>query len=44
MQSIARYSNIQQPGRFIFRIDEWIQPAGCMDLNFEQESKKNMIY
>ena len=27
MQSIAKYSNVGIPGRFIFRIDEWIQPA-----------------
>ena len=39
MQSIAKYSNIKQPGRFIFRIDEWIQPAGCLEIDFEQESK-----
>ncbi len=42
MQSIMDYSNIRQPGRFIFRIDEWIQPGGCndidSDLNFELDS------
>jgi hypothetical protein len=38
MQSIARYSNVDTPGRYIFRIDEWIQPAGCIDIEFEQES------
>ncbi len=41
------YSNIRQPGRFIFRIDEWIQPGGCndidSDLNFELESALQIL-
>lgn len=41
MQSIAKYSNVGIPGRFIFRIDEWIQPAGCLNIDFEEESKQN---
>lgn len=41
MQKISNYSNVGIPGRFIFRIDEWIQPAGCfeIDYDFERESK-----
>ena len=38
MQDIEGYSNVQIPGRFIFRIDEWIQPAGCQDIDFDKES------
>ena len=42
MQVIDKYSNVDIPGRYIFRIDEWIQPAGCIDLlDFEQESIEN---
>ena len=48
MQSMANFSNVGIPGRFIFRIDEWIQPAGCLDVEFERESKikkiQSMIY
>ncbi len=40
MQSLSNYSNVGVPGRFIFRIDEWIQPAGCADMEFGQKSKK----
>ena len=45
MQALSNYSNVGVPGRFIFRIDEWIQPAGCADINFEQKSNayKNKI-
>jgi hypothetical protein len=48
MQSIAKYSNVQAPGRFIFRIDEWIQPGGCLEIDFNTESeacflKENLI-
>ena len=39
MQSIDSYSNVGVPGRYIFRIDEWIQAAGCLDLDFGQESE-----
>ncbi len=38
MQSIDKYSNIDVAGRYVFRIDEWIQPAGCSNVDFEQES------
>jgi len=38
MQSIAKYSNVQAPGRFIFRIDEWIQPGGCLEIDFNTDS------
>ena len=38
MQSIANFSNIGVPGRYIFRIDEWIQPAGCLDVQFDYQS------
>jgi sushi domain-containing protein 2 len=39
MQNIEQYSNTGKPGRFIFRIDEWIQPAGCSHTDFGLESK-----
>ena len=38
MQALSNYSNVGVPGRFIFRIDEWIQPAGCADIDFDQKS------
>jgi hypothetical protein len=38
MQTMDRYTNVGIPGRFIFRIDEWIQPAGCLNIDFESES------
>ena len=39
MQVIDKYSNVDIRGRYIFRIDEWIQPAGCIDLlDFDQEN------
>lgn len=44
MQSIADYSNVNTPGRYIYRIDEWIQPAGCLDIDFGQESKIENFY
>ena len=43
MQSIPKFSNVGIPGRFIFRIDEWIQPAGCLNLEFGEESKHSTI-
>ena len=44
MQVIDKYSNVDIPGRYIFRIDEWIQPAGCIDLiDFDQESIENVV-
>jgi hypothetical protein len=44
MQSIADYSNVNTPGRYIYRIDEWIQPAGCLDIDFGQESNKILTF
>jgi hypothetical protein len=43
MQAIANFSNVGIPGRFIFRIDEWIQPGGCLDVEFERESKQKKL-
>ena len=40
MPSLANYTNIDVPGRFIFRIDEWIQPAGCLDLDHDEPSNQ----
>ncbi len=37
MQNLPLYSNCDEPGRFIFRIDEWIQPAGCLNTEFGEE-------
>ncbi|KAI3389375.1 hypothetical protein SNEBB_001005 [Seison nebaliae] len=30
-KSVAEGSNVNFPGRYIFRVDEWIQPGGCME-------------
>jgi hypothetical protein len=37
MQRMHTYSNVDRPGRFIFRVDEWIQPAGCSNTEFGEE-------
>ena len=29
IMGMNKKSNVDYKGRFIFRIDEWIQPAGC---------------
>ena len=48
MQNMPQYSNVDKPGRFIFRIDEWIQPAGCLNVEFDddilEESKCIIFY
>jgi hypothetical protein len=44
MQKMANFSNVGIPGRFIFRIDEWIQPAGCLDIDFDMESNWNFFF
>jgi hypothetical protein len=36
---IENRSNVDVPGRYIFRVDEWIQPGGCMNFDFGDESK-----
>ena len=40
MQKMANYSNVGIPGRFIFRIDEWIQPAGCLDIDASRKAAR----
>lgn len=40
MTSLTKYSNVGVPGRFIFRIDEWIQPAGCLGVDLDGKSTK----
>lgn len=37
LQNMHLYSNVNRPGRFIFRVDEWIQPAGCSNHEFGEE-------
>lgn len=34
IEVINEHTNIGLDGRFIFRIDEWIQPAGCLDVDY----------
>lgn len=41
MLKVENHSNIDFPGRYVFRIDEWIQPGGCMDFDFGDESIKS---
>jgi hypothetical protein len=43
MPNISHHSNVGIPGRFIFRIDEWIQPAGCLNLDFDEESNNRVL-
>ena len=43
MPLVENHSNVDVPGRYIFRVDEWIQPGGCMDFNFGDESKLNKM-
>ncbi len=38
MQNIVKHSNVQVPGRYVFRIDEWIQPGGCLEIDYTTES------
>ena len=39
MPYLENMTNVDVPGRFIFRIDEWIQPAGCLEIDYDQPSK-----
>ena len=39
MQDMELFSSVHMPGRFVFRVDEWIQPGGCLDINFVIDKK-----
>lgn len=41
IEDIGDHTNIGEDGRFIFRIDEWIQPAGCLDIDFDTYDHKS---
>lgn len=43
MPLIENRSNVDVPGRYIFRVDEWVQPGGCMNFDFGDESKLTLL-
>lgn len=44
IEDLADHSNIGTDGRFIFRIDEWIQPAGCLDIDFDGTGSERKLF